>query len=35
MPAERKEIQDAKNEGIEFLFQTNILEVLAKENKNV
>ena len=35
MPAERKEIQDAKNEGIEFLFQTNILEVLAKDNKNV
>lgn len=35
MPAERKEIQDAKNEGIEFLFQTNILKVLSKDNKNV
>ena len=30
MPATRKEIADAKAEGIEFMFQTNILEV--KEN---
>ena len=27
MPAELKEIQEAKQEGIEFLFQTNILEL--------
>ena len=27
MPAERKEIQDAKNEGIEFLFQTNLVRI--------
>ena len=31
MPAERKEIQDAKNEGIEFLFQTNILKIIGNE----
>ena len=34
MPAERKEIEDAKNEGIEFLFQTNIIRVLG-DNHNV
>lgn len=28
MPAEPKEIQDAKTEGIEFLFQTNILKIM-------
>ena len=33
MPAERKEIQDAINEGIEFLFQNNIVEI--KGNKKV
>lgn len=33
MPAERKEIQDAKNEGIEFLFQTNITKIIG--NKSV
>lgn len=32
MPAERKEIQEAKNEGIEFLFQTNILRILGTTN---
>ncbi len=32
MPAEKKEIEDAKNEKIEFLFQTNIVKVLG-ENK--
>ena len=32
MPAEKKEIQEAKDEGIEFLFQTNILKILG-ENK--
>ena len=33
MPAERKEIEDAKKEGIEFLFQTNIINILNEENK--
>lgn len=33
MPAEKKEIQEAKSEGIEFLFQTNILQILG--NKKV
>ena len=28
MPAERKEIEDAKKEGVEFLFQTNMIKVL-------
>ena len=28
MPAERKEIEDAKKERIEFLFQTNVIKVL-------
>ncbi|MGN1327510.1 MAG: FAD-dependent oxidoreductase [Clostridia bacterium] len=31
MPAERKEIEDAKSEGIEFLFQTNIVKIFEKE----
>lgn len=31
MPAERKEIEDAKTEGIEFLFQTNIVKIFEKE----
>ena len=30
MPAERKEIEDAKNEGIEFLFQNNILNIIGE-----
>ena len=29
MPAERKEIEDAKREGIEFLFQNNIVKILG------
>lgn len=29
MPAEKKEIADAKNEEIEFLFQTNIIKILG------
>ena len=33
MPAERKEIEDAKNEGVEFLFQTNVVKING--NKNV
>lgn len=31
MPAETKEIQEAKEEGIEFLFQNNIVKILGKE----
>ena len=31
MPAERKEIEEAKKEGIEFLFLTNVIKVLEKE----
>jgi len=33
MPAETKEIEDAKNEGIEFLFQTNVVKILGN-NQN-
>ncbi len=33
MPAEKKEIEDAKKEGIEFLFQNNIVKIIG--NKNV
>ncbi len=29
MPAEQKEIEDAKKEGVKFLFQTNIVKVLG------
>ena len=32
MPAERKEIQEAKKEGIEFLFQNNVIKIIGKEN---
>lgn len=32
MPAERKEIQDAKQEGIEFLFQNNIVKIMGQDN---
>ena len=31
MPAEKKEIEDAKKEGIEFLFQNNIAKIIGKE----
>lgn len=31
MPAENKEVQEAKDEGIEFLFQNNILRILGNE----
>ena len=27
MPAEKKEIEDAKKEGVNFLFQNNIVEI--------
>ena len=36
MPAERKEIEDAKNEGVEFLFQNNVVKINGsndEENK--
>ncbi|MCI9063553.1 MAG: FAD-dependent oxidoreductase [Clostridia bacterium] len=31
MPAEEKEIEDAINEGVEFLFQNNIIKINGKE----
>ena len=31
MPAEKKEIEDAKNEGINFLFQNNIVQIIGME----
>ncbi len=31
MPAEKKEIEDAKKEGIKFLFQNNIVRILGKD----
>lgn len=31
MPAEKKEIEDAKKEGVEFLFQNNIVEIKGKQ----
>ena len=31
MPAEQKEINDAINEGVEFLFQNNIIKIIGKE----
>ena len=31
MPAEKKEIEEAKEEGIEFIFQNNILKILGEE----
>lgn len=31
MPAEEKEIADAKLEGVEFLFQNNIVKIIGKE----
>lgn len=32
MPAERKEIEDAKKDGVEFLFQNNIVKIIGKTN---
>ena len=32
MPAERKEIEDAKKEGVEFLFQHDVIKVKSKED---
>ena len=31
MPAEPKEVSDAKNEGINFLFQTNLVRINGKK----
>ena len=31
MPAEKKEIAEAKEEGIEFLFQNNIVKIIGKD----
>lgn len=31
MPAEDKEVEDAIKEGVEFLFQNNIVEIIGKE----
>ncbi len=31
MPAEKKEIEDAKKEGINFLFQNNIVQILGQD----
>ena len=35
MPAEIKEIEEAKEEGIIFLYQNNIVKILPKENENI
>ncbi len=35
MPAERKEIEDAKKEGVEFLFQNNIVKIIPNDNNEV
>ena len=35
MPAEEKEIEDAKSEGIKFLFQTNITKILKNSDNKV
>ena len=32
MPAEKKEIEEAKAEGIKFLFQNNIVKIIGKKN---
>lgn len=35
MPAEKKEIQEAKNEGVQFLFQNNIMKIEGNEKEQV
>ena len=35
MPAERKEIEDAMNEGVKFLFQNNIVRIIGDESHKV
>lgn len=32
MPAERKEIEEAKEEGVEFIFQNNIVRIIGEDN---
>ena len=32
MPAEDKEVEDAQREGIEFLFQNNIIKIIGSKN---
>ena len=32
MPAEKKEIEDAKKEGVKFLFKTNVVKILGKND---
>ncbi len=34
MPAEKKEIAEAKDEGVEFLFHTNLIEILGNDKVN-
>ena len=31
MPAEKKEIEDAKKEGVSFLFKHNITQIIGNE----
>ena len=35
MPAEIKEIQDAKKEGINFLFQNNIVQIKGDKSRKI
>lgn len=35
MPAEKKEIQEAKNEGVQFLFQNNIVKIEGNQTNQV
>lgn len=35
MPAEKKEIEEAKAEGIQFLFQNNIVKIIGNEKQKV
>lgn len=35
MPAEKKEIENAKKEGVEFLFQNNIVQIIGNQINNV
>lgn len=34
MPADKKEIEYAKNEGIHFIFQNNIVKIIGEEKVN-
>ncbi|MBR3898484.1 MAG: NAD(P)-dependent oxidoreductase [Bacilli bacterium] len=31
MPADKKEVEEAKNDGVEFIYQTNIVKILGQE----